>query len=298
MTTINTPLGPIDFVPRDLSRWPRNAKPPTADPSRLRGLTVHYSGGALASRYRGGIEAGDLATVGSAISNHNARTDPDTGRKTMADVGYQALIGRSGKIYDGRGIAAMNGANGPILTSIRNQYPTGTTTSNPFFGSVFVCVGTDAGFDQMTEPQRVALARWWAFFVDFFKISTPILNGHRDVRATACPGPKTLAELPQIAAQWPPAPTCKVSNPAHPEWSCWPANKTKPTIGAGSSGDAVAYLHGVLRAFGYTAPAGGVWATATGNAVAAVQKSNKLPIDRVVGKTTWDVIDTIALRAK
>lgn len=255
-------------------------------------MTGHYSGGSIGSMYRGKtVRAGDEALWGRTIAGHNARPG-------MTDVGYNLGLGRSGVLMDGRGVTSMNGANGDLLKSARAQFPSGTRSSNPFFVSVFVCVGTDAGFDQMTAEQREILPRVYAYLVELFKIPNPIVNGHRDVRATACPGADIYAELDDVEAAWPPAPGCAISNPARPEWSCWPANKSKPSIGPGSSGDAVAYLHGVLRAYGYTAPAGGVWSSSTGRAVGAVQRSNQLPVDNVVGPATWEVIDVLAMKAK
>lgn len=254
-------------------------------------MTGHYAGGSIGSLYRNVSErAGDEALWGRTIANHNAR-------EGLSDVGYNLGLGRSGLLMDGRGVVSMNGANGELLASARPQFPTGTRTSNPFFVSVFLCVGTDAGFDRMTAKQREILPRVFAYLVELFKIPNPIVNGHRDVRATACPG-NVYEELDEVEAAWPPAPGCAISNPARPEWSCWPANKSKPSLGPGSSGDAVAYLHGVLRAYGYSAPTGGVWATATGRAVGSVQKSNKLPVDNVVGPATWKVIDVLAMKAK
>lgn len=293
MTVIlSSPLGPIDFLPRDLERWPRNSRPPTADTSRLRGMTGHYAGGAIARYYKNATErAGDEALWGATIASHNARPG-------LTDVGYNLGLGRSGLLMDGRGVVSMNGANGELLASARPQFPTGTRTSNPFFVSVFVCVGTDAGFDRMTAQQREVLPRVFAYLVDLLKIPNPIVNGHRDVRATACPGADIYAELDDVEASWPPPPACAISNPLRPEWSCWPSNKAKPSIGPGSSGDAVAYLHGVLRAYGYSAPTGGVWSSLTGRAVGAVQRSNKLPVDNVVGPATWEVIDALAMKAK
>lgn len=254
-------------------------------------MTVHYAGGPIGSRYRNGITAGDEAVIGQAIANHNARPG-------LTDVGYNFLLGRSGLMYEGRGASSMNGANGSILGSIKDRYPVGTRTTNPFFVSVFVCAGTDPGFQDLTGEQITALGRFYSWLVEFYKIANPIVNGHRDVRATACPGDAVWRRLPLIASVWPLAPTCQISNPAHPEWSCWPDNLSKPTLGPSSSGDLVAYLQSVLRHYGYTAGEAGRWTTGTSRAVGAVQSSNGLEADRIVGPATWAIVDQLAKAAK
>lgn len=295
--TLTSPLGPFQYVARDLTRWPRNGKPPAIDTSRLRGFTVHYAGGPIGSIYgpnaSGALAiAADESLIGRTVREHN-------GRPGLTDVGYNFLVGRSGIVYEGRGALAMNGANGPILDAIKAQYPAGTRTTNPFYVSVFVCVGTD--LDTMTPAQEAAVIALMAFLTDTYKLRRPIVvNGHRDVRATACPGPGVYNRLGVIrdALNRDTPPACVVSNPKHPEWACWPDNKSKPTIGAGSHGPAVEYLHGVLMACGYTVGAGAQWDTNTTRAVEHVQRANKLAIDGVCGRTTWAVIDKLAKKAK
>ena len=203
--TVTGPAGAFLFEPRDLNRWPRNAVPPGVRPELLRGITIHYAGGPLASFYRNRtLVQGDEALIGATIRSHNDRPG-------VTDVGYQLLVGRSGEVWEGRGIRAKNGANGPILNSIKNQYPAGTTTTNAFWASVFVCVGTDDGYDVMEPAQEESLIRVCAWLAQVYGIANPKVNGHRDVRSTSCPGADVYDALSDIQRAinnpFPPKPT-------------------------------------------------------------------------------------------
>lgn len=183
-TVLETSLGPVAWVPRDFTKMPRNYKstiPVVA--SKLRGVTVHYTGSKLAARYRNTpVAVADELLVADTIRGHCARTPP------ISDVGYQILIGRSGIVWEGRGVCYRNAANGPLRASVKSQYPAGATTSNPYWQSMMLCVGTDGEYALPTDAQWEAARRMVAFNVDLFSIANPQVNGHKDVRATQCPG--------------------------------------------------------------------------------------------------------------
>ncbi len=289
METLSNDYGTVQYAPRDLALWPRNAKPPTIDVSRLRGFTAHYAGGSIASYYKGRtVEEGDRLLIGATIREHNSRPG-------MSDVGYNFFLGRSGIAYEGRGPFAMNAANGPLLSSVAGQYPAGTTTSNPYWCSVFLCVGTD--LIDATPAQWSGARVLIRSLALGYGLGHPSINGHRDVRATACPGEVLYRRLGELVA--PPAPTpCEPANPIYPEWGIWPNVEDKPTVSYGSTGPVVAYLNGVLRAYGYTATAPpDRFLDRTRGAVEHVQRSNRLTPDSIVGRATWDVIDALALKA-
>lgn len=198
MQQLDTPRGPVPFIPRDLKKWPRNSQPPAIDEAKLRGVTVHWPGGVEAKRYANAdtfekLLAIDTARVGDSIRGHNARPG-------ITDVGYNYLIGRSGVLFEGRGWT-RNGANGALLKEIRDQYPPGTAGSNPWWVSVQVIAGTD--LPDLTAAQWETLKRFYTWVVARAGIAHPQVNGHRDVRATACPGDVVHGRLPDVAAAWP-----------------------------------------------------------------------------------------------
>lgn len=95
-------------------------------------------------------------------------------------------------------------------------------------------------------------------------------------------------------------------DPARRLWGLYPLATNKPTTSAGSSGDHVRYLQGVLRAkAGQACSITGKWDTATGIAVANVQHFFGVSVDKVVGwhrqkdgttgkQATWPIIDFLA----
>lgn len=194
-----TPAGPVEFVPRDFDKMPRNWPTTTrTDPAKLRGVTVHYTGGGMASYYRDKpIAQADEEMVARTIRNHCARTNPD-GSKQVSDVGYQLLVGRSGICWEGRGLDFRNAANGALTTAAKPDYPPGTESSNPYWQSMMLCVGTDPGYDQPTAAQWETARRLAAYIADRFDIADCKVNGHRDVRATACPGLPIYSRLAEL----------------------------------------------------------------------------------------------------
>lgn len=200
LTVLQTPLGPVPWVPRDFVLMPRNSPSPTRTRDGwLRGCTVHYSGGVLHWYYDAYMTdaIADEKVVMSAIRNHVARREPD-GSITTSDVGYQALVGRSGIAWEGRGFDWMNAANGPLRPEVVSQYPPGTKVSNPWWQSIFLCVGIDPPYNNATPMQWETLRRLVALQVTQRQIVNPVVNGHRDVRQTLCPGSTIHSRLPQL----------------------------------------------------------------------------------------------------
>lgn len=201
--TLKTPRGDVLYVPRDLTKWPRNGVPSTMVQDQ-RGMTVHWPGGYEERRYRNvtnfsSMLSVDADRVGDSIRAHNAIRDA-SGKPTHTDVGYNYFVGRSGVVFEGRGWS-QNGANGALLPGIKSQYPNGATTSNPYWVSVQVIAGVD--LPDLTIAQWEALKRFYTWVAEKAEIDNPRVNGHRDVRATACPGDVVHANLKHVAAAWP-----------------------------------------------------------------------------------------------
>jgi len=210
---VPTALGPVEIRPRLTLPRP-NGTPPKVIPANLRGFTIHYSGIAIKSRYAGKpdlIDA-DEAVVRQGMAYHLSKP-------VNSDVGYNFLIGRSGVVWQGRGYEARNGANGDLdslgamrAAQVRHRFaiPANVDT-NGYFQSVYVSVGTDAGYDDVTPAQLAALERTLLHLADFYSVRAPVVLGHRDVRSTSCPGDRVYARLPALNALFdapvPPKPT-------------------------------------------------------------------------------------------
>jgi hypothetical protein len=204
LPTMATPIGPVDYVARDLDAIPRNAEPPSMFDDWLRGMTVHWPGGNEAKRYAAAttfdqLLAIDRLRVADSIRNHLLRVDAN-GRLTHSDVGYNYFVGRSGVVFGGREWT-RNGANGSLLDTAKSTYPAGTTSSNPYWVSVQVIAGVD--LPDLTAAQWESLKRLYTWICHRAGIEFPQVNGHRDVRATSCPGDVVHSKLPTVESVWP-----------------------------------------------------------------------------------------------
>lgn len=198
MLTLQTPLGPVEYMPRDLVAMPRNARPTVrVKPAQIRGVTYHYSGGRIAGYYRDRtVFDGDYQLIKAAIRSHNARTGEDR----VSDVGYGSGIGLSGVVFEMRGLEWQNAANGKLPDRAKFAYPAGTPSSNPYWRSVFMCAGveTSGEFGQPTPEQWQAAQRWASYLAQLDRLAAPRACGHRDVRATACPGTVLYPRLQEL----------------------------------------------------------------------------------------------------
>lgn len=232
--TLDTPAGPVQFQPRDFVAMPRNATSPKINEPILRGLTVHHPGSTIGGYYQGKttfdqLFTADTARVKRTIAEHCARDADGDGILDNSDVGYNYLIGRSGVVFEGRGWT-RNGANGTMTKVMQAAFvPAGTTTSNPYYVSVQIIVGTDPGFTKPTPVQIEAACKLYTYIVHRAGTAAPHVNGHRDVRATDCCGPELYHNyIPVIAAAWP------VASPPRPEV----IPPTPPTM----TGDSMLYI--------------------------------------------------------
>lgn len=93
-----------------------------------------------------------------------------------------------------------------------------------------------------------------------------------------------------------PIPAFPPFSPAQGLFSLYPIATNKPTLRAGSQGDPVAYLQGVLKVkLGYGVIIDGDFGQQTARVVGQFQTDRGLYVDGVVGKQTWAAIDKAAL---
>jgi hypothetical protein len=214
MLTLETPLGPVPWVPRDFKKMPRNHPSTTrTKPELLLGTTHHYGGGSIRDRYKNAktfeeIFAVDEAYVAYAI--RVSKSSVDSQGNVVSDAGYQSFAGRSGVFWEGRGFDWRNAANAKLRPDIRDQYPRGTTHSNKFWQSIFLCVGlpTDGEYAEATDVQWESTKRMNAYIQARFNIQNYRAIGHRDVCQTACPGNVVYPRLGELVPgfSFPPLP--------------------------------------------------------------------------------------------
>lgn len=133
-------------------------------------IIVHHSGDPIA-------HAGEVATV-QGIEDFHVR------KKEWDGIGYHFLVGPSGTVYEGRGLG-RNGAHAPGHNST----------------SYGVCLLGNFN-DRLPPPSQMdglkALCRW--LVASTVVTPNPHILGHRDVRATACPGDALYNVLPSVIA--------------------------------------------------------------------------------------------------
>jgi hypothetical protein len=168
----------MEIIPA--SHWGRILKdtPPKVQAKKIDELTIHYVG------VDGPLSSDPLKIPGlikNIERNHLARTG-----ENMSAIGYNFLIDKNGHIWEGRGWAYRNGANG--------------TDSNDTSMSVCILVGTK---DNKPTAEMINAVRWLreqtAKKFRRVKRRQVTVRGHKAHKATSCPGP-ALTRLIQSGA--------------------------------------------------------------------------------------------------
>lgn len=154
------------------AEWKARAPEGTAarSVSLIRGVCYHHSAGPQPG----------LTRTGGSVVRDIQRYHMDV--NGYSDIAYNALIGPSGRIYEGRDIYAY-GAHS-------NGAWNGTAPNQTLLGICFL--GNFQGVDRLTERAKRAalgLEYLWAL-----KLGRPLeVVAHRDTKATACPGDDVMA---------------------------------------------------------------------------------------------------------
>lgn len=167
-----------------------------------------------------------------------------TGTNGWCDIGYNFLIDRFGRVYEGRtdsierltigGHAAGWNTNSTGIALLGQHQPGhsfGAVSPSPAAWSALTHLivwkfqrhGTDAG-QHITEPAPdVANGRW----PTGTPVTLPAVIGHRDVNQTSCPGELTYRQLDQLRfAVWG---MTAYSGPHHPR-PTWTPNPSQPAL--------------------------------------------------------------------
>ena len=119
-----------------------------------------------------------------------------------SDIGYQFVMDRSGRLYQGRPFLnnSVSFEQGPPLA--QGAHVGGHNTGN-IGVSVLGCYHPPEGTscqDQMTPAALDSLLTMFAYLVERYGAPTENIMGHRDFSATACPGDNNYPMLPTIRA--------------------------------------------------------------------------------------------------
>ena len=185
-------LGPT-IVSRD--DW--NARPAQGRVTRMSrydGFVIHHTAGPQTEGLDDGIEKV------RAIQRLHQK---DRG---WIDIGYNFLVDGGGNIFEGRGWVESHLARGAHAPGV-NSSRVGISLMGCFHPA-------ESGCDDQPTPQQIdSLVELCQFLTVRFWISPAILSGHRDHRATACPGDELFAELPEIRDRIGGAYTLEIESP-------------------------------------------------------------------------------------
>ena len=144
-----------------LSRDQWSAAPPTKTlpvSSALKGVCLHWMGFH--------IEGDTTRLVRSIQRNHMSPP------KSWWDVAYNELISQTGVVVEGRGLTVRSGAQG------------GTRHNK-----AYVALGLLIGPDQPPTDAMIEAVRERISVVRYFQPQATEIVGHKDLKATTCPGP-------------------------------------------------------------------------------------------------------------
>ncbi|GAB3750492.1 hypothetical protein GCM10027599_07860 [Yimella radicis] len=192
-----------------------------------------------------------------------------------ADTGQHFTVSRGGYVLEGRHrtLEGMTGGQG--------QFPRGahcTGENDTSLGIENQGIYTTA---LPTSAQWNALVGLCAYLCQTYRLSANALYGHRQFRATACPGDAFYARLPQLRKDV----AARLSG-----------EKPWPTVRPGASGFRVTSAQHLLREAGQSVTADGTYDDAMTPKVKAFQTSKGLVADGVIGRLTWESPLAVTLR--
>jgi hypothetical protein len=227
------------------SRIPRNEKVDLDDEvdglpnfvaSEVKGVAIHYTGMKTTAN-------NDPFDLLRSVMSH------DMDVKRISDIMYNLAVTPTGEVVVCRGLINRGGANSASDPMMNRRYV-----------SILVLVGVD---DKITKAmiEGIKFARACSLYL--YPNGTEVV-GHRQIRATACPGEalQKLVDNGSLSADYNPNPVV-FNNPA-------------PTLTIGNRNSAVFDLQNILIFFGFNqSPADGVYGPKTQAAVASFQQMLK-----------------------
>jgi hypothetical protein len=135
---------------------------PSLKPKQINELTIHYTGSPSVNLAKQDV----AAYIKRTERSHKARPNDN-----LSTIGYNFIIDEYGRVWEGRGFTYRNGANG--------------TDSNSTSVSVCILVGVK---DNKLTPEVIDAVRWLRAHASKKVGRELIVKGHRDHKATSCPG--------------------------------------------------------------------------------------------------------------
>lgn len=244
-------------MPSIISRYQWGARPAqgnvyTTSMGKRTGFVVHHSG------------ADDDQTV-KAIQNFHLDT------RKWSDIGYNFLIDKKGRIYEGRGWDKIG------------AHVEGHNTAN-----IGVCI---IGNYSRSLPSDAALTslRWLYVAANARKGATLKVYGHTQLGSTSCPGAKLMSVVRNklyVSPDLPmPAPTPKPQAPKQ-NWTEKLMDEL-PTIAKGSRGRIVKIAQACMNVDGAGLKEDGIFGPATERETKEAQRKKGLNPDGLIGPKTW-----------
>jgi hypothetical protein len=111
------------------------------------------------------------------------------------DIDYGFCLGRTGIFYEGRGWGIQDGATATGFGKEPDGNYYGREVTLCLLGNYELLTLSDAQVDRIREFIALAVDLEWLHV-------NPMIRGHRDVRATACPGQHAYDRLDDIKVPW------------------------------------------------------------------------------------------------
>jgi hypothetical protein len=191
------------------------------------------------------------------------------------DIGYNFLVDKTGVVFEGRGWSYV-GAHCP----------------NHNTQAIGVCYlgDDDPNYQDATPAARASIKKLYEMANTRYGTTLKLL-GHRDGKATACPGNELYAwlkagmPLEDVAPTPTPAPAPKPTPAPQPSIPSFPG-----TVQRGSKGDAVRQVQQRLRDRGWKIGVDGKFGPETDRIVRQFQAEKGLAVDGIAGPRTWDAL--------
>lgn len=133
-------------------------------------------------------QAANLAAINWGTDIHRLHVQGNR----WADIGYNFLVSRDGLILEGRASSLAAAQSGRVR---RGAHAGDNTANTRWFG---VCLEGDYRTAAPPPIQLVAAAHLCGHLAHWGSFDTQKIGGHRDVRATECPGASLYSLLPAV----------------------------------------------------------------------------------------------------
>ena len=184
------------IAPRIYRRRDWNAEPFRGTPIPLNRPSYNY----MTLHHTAGFGA---TTLAEGLEQVRRIQDFHQNGRGWRDIGYQFLMDREGRLYQGRPFLNESAPwdLGPPLA--HGAHVGGANTGNigvSLMGCYHPAEGSNCR-DEMTQPAIDSLLTTFAFLSERYGVSPELMRGHRDFSQTACPGDNNYVQLSGFRTQ-------------------------------------------------------------------------------------------------